>query len=313
MYSPAPAESAASGLLAVVRFGAATPRPAAPLTIDVGLAATDAAAGLVECWHAAGPVTHGRSGSIRHASDGEYLFAVLELDEREHGGVCAAAEIVYAQLRDFQRHSGFPHLLRIWNYMDAINGGEGDEERYRQFCVGRLRGLGDAASESSFPAASALGHQRTTHRLQVYWLAGRVPGQHIENPRQMSAYHYPRTHGPVSPSFARATLSNDGTLLISGTASIVGHLSQHVGDPLAQLDETIRNLATLDATLNDKAPPERYLLKVYVREPEHMDAVAARIRTAFPQCPALFLAADICRRELLLEIEAMRLVAGHDG
>lgn len=312
-YSSSDIASSPDGLLAAIRFGTATAahtHPATPLTVHVQLEPLQleagANAGLIECWRATGPVTQGQSGPIRYASDARHLFAACELDEREHGGVRATAQAIYEQLSRFQRHSPFPHLLRVWNYMDAINGGEGDEERYRQFCVGRLLGLGDA-TESSFPAASALGHQHTTHRLQVYWLASRAPGKHIENPRQVSAYRYPRSHGPVSPSFARATLSQDGTLLISGTASIVGHLSQHAGDPLAQLDEIIRNLATLSATLEAKTQPEACLFKIYVRDPAQVDAIAQRMRAAFPRCPMLVLAADICRKELLLEIEAITL------
>jgi chorismate lyase/3-hydroxybenzoate synthase len=33
----------------------------------------------------------------------------------------------------------------MWNYLDAINENDGDEERYRQFCLGRARGLGAVA------------------------------------------------------------------------------------------------------------------------------------------------------------------------
>lgn len=312
-YSRADVESSPGGLLAAVRFGAtAAAHVEAPLAVHVQLEPSQldagAAAGLIECWRATGPVTVGQSGSIRYASDTHHLFAVSELDEREHGGIRHAAQAIYSELRSFHRQSEFPHLLRIWNYMDAINSGEGDEERYRQFCVGRFQGLGDA-TESNYPAASALGHQHATHRLQVYWIACRAPGRHIENPRQVSAYRYPRTHGPVGPSFARATLSLDGALLISGTASIVGHLSQHAGDPLAQLDEIIRNLATLGATLDGRTPPENCLFKIYVRDPAHIDVIAQRMQAAFPRCPLLILAADICRKELLLEIEAIRLTA----
>jgi chorismate lyase/3-hydroxybenzoate synthase len=314
-YAPAgPGSILPDGLLAAVRFGAATTAAPAqsspqPLCIDVRLEPLLPAT-YAECWWASGPVAQGRIGSIRYASDTQHLFAISEVDERECD-VCAAAEIIYAEMRRFQQRSGFPHLLRIWNYIDAINDGAGDQERYRQFCVGRVRGLGDATGEN-YPAATAIGHQHTTQRLQVYWLAGRTPGTYIENPRQVSAYHYPRAHGPVSPTFARATLTRDGTLLISGTASIVGHLSKHVGDPLAQLDETLRNLAILGAPVQHsgvdcKAQPENSLLKVYVRDAKNIDAVVERVRAAFPRSPALFLAADICRSELLLEIELLRL------
>jgi len=299
------------GLLAAVRFGPATADKHVsdgPLRIDVGLTPLAATADT-ELWWATGPVVHGSHGAIRYAHDDRRLIAILELDEREHGGITGAAAAAYTQMRRFQQQSSFPHLLRIWNYLDAINKGAGDLERYREFCVGRTHGLGNAAA-ASYPAATGIGHQHPTHRLQVYWLAGRAPGKSIENPRQVSAYRYPRDHGPASPTFARATLATDGSLLISGTASIVGHVSQHGGDPLAQLDETLRNLAAV----NERADALRAahsrptdLFKVYLRDPACLDTVAKKLQQAFPRSTAIYLAADICRRELLLEIECLRL------
>ncbi len=168
----------------------------------------------------------------------------METDEREHGGIAAAAEFAYGEIRRFQARSGFPHLLRMWNYFDAINDGNGDEERYRQFVIGRARGLAGTAHEP-YPAATAIGHPHTTHRLQVYWLAGRQPGvADRESPADERVSISARAR-PVSPGFARAMLVADGTLLISGTASIVGHESRHAGDAREQLEEIVRNLAAL--------------------------------------------------------------------
>jgi chorismate lyase/3-hydroxybenzoate synthase len=286
---------AADGVLAAVRFDSSAAVPADSLTIDVRLAKLRGPA--IELWRATGAVRRGRSGIVRHASDDHCLFGVAETDEREHGGIAAAAEFVYREIHGFQNRSGFPHFLRMWNYFDSINAGDGDDERYRQFVIGRARGL-DGAAHAQYPAATAIGQQQTTHRLQVYWLAGRQPGEPIENPRQVSAYRYPRVHGPVSPGFARATLAADGTLLISGTASIVGHESRHPGDAREQLEEIVRNLAAL---------PGRALrlLKVYVREPALLEMVAERLREGCPGSEVVFLAGDICRRELLVEIEAV--------
>lgn len=315
-----PGAALPTGLLAAVRFGPVTAdepavgSPTDPLLIDVGLtplsASTQrAAATETELWWASGAVRQGRMGAIRYAHDDRHLFAVLELDEREHGGINATAAAAYEQLRRFQQQSAFPHLLRVWNYLDAINQGAGDLERYREFCVGRTRGLADA-STASYPAATGIGHQQDTGRLQIYWLASCEAGRHIENPRQVSAYRYPRDHGPASPTFARATLASDGTLLISGTASIVGHVSQHGNDPLAQLDETLRNVAAMHESadgLRAARPDARDLLKVYLRNAGHLGLVRARLQHAFPGSPAIYLAADICRGELLLEIECLRL------
>ena len=289
------APTAADGVLAVVRFDASPAVATNSLTVDVRCARLRGPA--VEIWRADGTVSRGRSGIVRYASDDHCLFAVVETDEREHGGIAAAAEFAYGEIRGFQARSGFPHLLRMWNYFDAVNDGNADEERYRQFVIGRARGLAGTAHEP-YPAATAIGHTHTTHRLQVYWLAGRQPGVPIENPRQMSAYRYPREHGPVSPGFARAMLVADGTLLVSGTASIVGHESRHAGDAREQLEEVVRNLAALPT-------PDYRLLKVYLRDPALVDVVEERLRAAYPGCEVVFLAGDICRRELAVEIEAV--------
>src|SRR3546814_18388385 len=83
-----------------------------------------------------------------------------------------------------------PHLLRVWHYLDAITFGDGDAERYREFCVGRARGLGDFAPHA-LPAATAIGGCDAARVLQVYRLPARTPRLPVENPRQ-------GTHGRAS-------------------------------------------------------------------------------------------------------------------
>ena len=277
----------------------------APLTIDLRLERLGGPS--AEIWYANGPTRAGREGIVRYAHDDELLVALVEEDERAYGGVCSTAKELYASMRQFQEHCGFPHLLRMWNYFDAINEGEGDAERYRQFCVGRALGLGSLGGKK-LPAATAIGRQQTTHHMQVFWVAARSNGVAIENPRQVSAYHYPRTHGPVSPSFSRAMVTPDRTLLVSGTASIVGHVSQHEGDAQAQLEETLRNIATVTAHAGAKhhTAHRQDLLKVYVRDAKLVPMIAERLREAYPGASPIFLAGDICRSELLLEIECIQ-------
>jgi len=303
----APGAAIEAPLLAAITFGPQPPQLAAPLHVQVDLEPLGGTA-KVEYWVARGDVTTGRAGAVRYAHDEHFLFAAIDLDESEHSGILTAAEHAYRAALEFQKQSAYPHLLRMWNFMDRINEGEGDLERYRQFCVGRARGLGEAAGDQ-YPAATAIGRQQPTQRLQVFWLAGRVPGIAVENPRQVSAYRYPRVYGPASPSFSRATALTDGSLLVSGTASIVGHISRHPDDPIAQTDETLRNLEVLIERAQEHrsaAAAAARLLKVYVRNPLHAEAIADRIRSAYPADEVIVLAADICRRELLLEIECVR-------
>ena len=313
-YQPLPFTATNAPVLAAIRFGVKTTTTLgdAALTIDVGLEPLQGPA-VAELWFASGPVCTGQWSDshfdalgvrIRYAQDEHHLFAVLELDEREHGGILLTAERAYAAIQAFQAQSAFRHLLRMWNYMDAINEGAGDMERYRQFCVGRGRGLG--AVTQAYPSASALGRHIPDNVLQVFWLAGKVSGKAIENPRQVSAYHYPRVHGPVSPTFARALVSPDETVLISGTASIVGHVSQHHDDPMEQLEETVRNLAALIPHVG-RTPGSsgNDVFKIYVRDREMTPKLAERLRQLYPKGEFVFVAADVCRRELLVEIEAV--------
>ena len=209
------------------------------------------------------------------------------------------------------RSRGYPHLLRTWNYLDGITYGDGDAERYRRFCIGRARGIGDV-NPDTLPAATAIGRVDGARRLQVYWLAARTPGTPLENPRQVSAYRYPRQHGPQPPSFARAMLPASAAmpLLLSGTAAVVGHESRHAESVAAQLDETLINLDSLLGAAHARRPalPAHFgphtRLKVYVRDREQLAEVAALLRARLdPAVPRLVLHAAICRRELRLEID----------
>jgi chorismate lyase/3-hydroxybenzoate synthase len=199
-----------------------------------------------------------------------------------------AARIAYDEILRTTRERGYPHLLRVWNHVRDINEGAGESERYKRFCAGRHDAF-DAAQwgKDRLPAASAVGiHQRGLH---IYYLAAQTPGRQIENPRQVSAYDYPEQYGRRSPSFARATVFN-GMLFIAGTSSIVGHETMHAADVGAQLG--CRGLGDLTH------------VKLYLRNAADVE-IASALRAAIPHARLLVLEADICRRELLLEIEAV--------
>jgi len=295
-------------VLATLVYGATPPRTDDPRVVHVGFATADGAP-AVEVWRAPGEVTTGRSGNILFSRHCEYLFGSLELLEQEHGGLQEAAEAAYRMLVEFQYRQPQCHLLRIWNHLHAINEGEGDLERYRQFCIGRSRGLGDMRSEH-LPAGTAVGRRDRAGLLQVCWLAGRQPGQPVGNPRQIHAYEYPRQYGPAPPSFSRAMLLANGELIVSGTASIVGHESLHGGNLEAQIEETLTNLRELrqagDQMIARRPRVDRddtaVAVKVYLRCGD-----AAKVHRILSGLKGmknlLMLEADICRKELLVEIE----------
>lgn len=308
--SPADTEPAADVLMEI-HFGGDAHFVAHPQRVQVSLMPLHGV-GTREVWRGRGKVHCGRQGLVRYSEDDDYLFGVIEIDESAHADIAAVAATAYAQLSAFQAASGKPHLLRIWNYFDAITAGVGDAERYKLFCAGRADGLG-AQPLRSLPAATAIGRRDGSPRLQVYWLAAKASGQAIENPRQISAYHYPRQYGRVAPKFARATLNAAGELLISGTASVVGHATHHDGDLRAQLAETLLNIDTLLAQAHARdarCPPaftESTLLKVYLRHADMCATVVAELQSKLPHgVSILVLEADICRSDLLIEIDGLQ-------
>jgi chorismate lyase / 3-hydroxybenzoate synthase len=304
-----PAAPLPPALLAAVTFGEPGTYSDELRHINVGLAPLRDRQ-LAELWHGNGPVTTGREGFIRYAADPDHLFGIIELDERRHAGIAEAAEAAYAAIRHFLRGSGHPHLLRTWNHFNDINGGFGDRERYRQFCIGRAAGMGDWLAEA-YPAATAIGRRDGDPTLQIYWLSGRVPGIPLQNPRQVNPYRYPRRYGPAAPQFSRAMLVAEKLLMISGTASIVGHASHHREDARAQLAETLANLDSLlqkAASTAPQVPPRlgpNSLLKIYVRDRQALTEVETMLQERFPGTPRIILAGDICRRDLLIEADCM--------
>jgi chorismate lyase / 3-hydroxybenzoate synthase len=271
-----------------------------------------AGAPLHEVWSAGAAASYGSQEDIAFAQSGSLLFGTLTLRQRAGESLEAATAAAYARVFALLSARGAPYLLRVWNYLGGINRDEDGLERYRRFSLGRHDAFIAAGRKITrdAPAACALG--TTSDCLVICFVASGEPGVPLENPRQVSAYRYPPQYGPRSPTFARALLHQSGerqTLFISGTASIVGHLSLHPGDARAQARETVANLRALFAQAADKGFPEQgsqRFLKVYVRHSQDLPVIRSELGQAFTQGEQIaYLQADICRSDLLLEIEGV--------
>jgi hypothetical protein len=281
------------------------PDPGAPLLASAGAAFDVWFDGMATRQH----------GCVRFVVEGEWLYGCAEAHAA--AGLQEAARRAYADLFHVLGQSASSHLLRLWNYFPGINADGGGAERYWQFNAGRQQAFIEAR-RSAFegaPAACALGTQAGP--LRVYFLAGRIPPVAIENPRQISAYRYPDAYGPSAPTFSRAALADVGAhrtaLFISGTASIVGHATVHIGDIRLQAEESLTNIAAIRAVAGERAgvsfPAEALTYTLYVRRPTDLAVVREVFeREVGPHSgaarSAIYLQADICRADLLVEIEA---------
>jgi len=277
---------------------------------------------VCEVWRSVGPCNSGTAGLVHYRTNGQFVFGRVTLAEAGTGttagdgnGLRLASERVYAELFRCLATLGFAHIIRIWNYLPEINREVGGLERYRQFNEARQRAFKAFRGQvnGNVPAACALGSP-PGGSLVVYFLAGADPGIAIESPRQIAAYNYPPQYGAFSPTFARATLTRapeQPMLFVSGTASIVGHRTLHAGNVLAQTRETLVNIRALVAEANRIAgrqlfAAEQLKYKAYLRHPGDMRIVADELRRALrPPEPIVYLNADVCRADLLVEIEAV--------
>ncbi|MBW0169192.1 MAG: hypothetical protein KXJ61_03105 [Hydrogenophaga sp.] len=250
------------------------------------------------------------------------LYGVIEQHEADFPATAQGAPLQHASQALYERvfrllqAQGTPHLWRVWNYLARINDASHGLERYRQFNLGRHEAFVQARRETGgqVPAACAIGVAHGP--LSVAFLAGNSPLVPLENPRQVSAWHYPAQYGPRAPTFSRAALAypcDQEALFISGTASIVGHETVHPGDVAAQCHETVRNIACLVDEANRvrrSAPP--FSLgglshRAYVRHAADAQTVQHTLAPLLQGAPLVLVQADICRADLLVEIECQAI------
>lgn len=274
---------------------------------------------LIESWWYRGDVSYSRSGNVRLAECRDYTAAIIWKDTKVDADICELTRQSYEELIGAVRTTSHPKLVRIWNYFDDINEGEDDFEEYRRFCMGRAEAFEalDIHDESS-PTGTAIG-TRNGGGLALIAIASNRDFQPVENPRQTSAFLYPRQYGPRSPKFSRGgllSLDSHDLFLISGTAAVVGHESNHPFNTSLQAEETIRNLERLcDETSGLRPGKAQFFvdrnsfLRVYLKNPEDYHAVRKMLKTVLKGFDrrVIFLHGTICRRELMVEIEGVNI------
>jgi chorismate lyase / 3-hydroxybenzoate synthase len=278
-----------------------------------------------EVWLADKPVARRVEHGVAYAQTGDVLFGCITVAQDGDTALEDVTRDAYGRIFDGIDAHKMPHLCRVWHYLPAINSPEQAMERYRRFSLGRHEAFVEKGRAIALdaPAASALGSHAegelgAQRDLVIYFVAMATPGTPIENPRQVSAYHYPEQYGPRSPTFARALIApgDKGAFYVSGTASIVGHETRHAEDVVAQTRETIANIRALQLKGERHGFSSQNTvshMKVYVRHAEDFSAVKCEVDAAFSaneRVDVVYLQADICRRDLLVEIEIITHAEG---
>ncbi len=224
-------------------------------------------------------------------------------------------------------------VLRTWLYLGDIVGEEGDTQRYKELNRARTdayegvdflkTSLLIPRESQVFPASTGIGTQGRELRFGcIAFHTGRtdVHAVPLENPRQTSAFDYATKYSPKSPKFSRGMAlarGDDATIFVSGTASITRSETRHTGDAGAQAAETLDNIEALISADNlsrhglhgfgATAASNLAVARIYVKRLEDIRRVRAVCEERLGGVPLIFTQADVCRPELLVEIEGIAL------
>ncbi|MGL4594372.1 MAG: hypothetical protein ACRCUY_06545 [Thermoguttaceae bacterium] len=243
-----------------------------------------------------------------------------------------AFEQLKTQLK--QNEFAVSQIIRTWIYQGHLVLAEGNSQRYKELNRARtdffenvdfLQGyLPQKYKESNhvtvYPASTGIGADDMDLVIGAVAIATdrddfiAVP---LENPNQTSAFDYGAVYSPQSPKFSRAmavATKNTALIFVSGTASITESESRYENDPVRQTELTLDNIAALISGSNleahgvhgfDTSLSDMAIVRVYVKRPAELELIRKVCEKRLGKIPILYTIADVCRPELLVEIEGI--------
>lgn len=269
-----------------------------------------------------------RSDAERVVRHGDYLTIDEEILS---GGIYAPttmhigeqARVIFERMDQILKAEGVAteDIVRQWNYIEQITHLAPEGQHYQLLNDERSRFYSMSEWSNGYPAATGIGAQ--TGGLTIMFDAVRGSAncsKAVDNPLQVSAHAYSQqvlinncdTH-KTTPKFERAryVAADKGSVYISGTAAIRGEEScRH--DVVEQTALTMENIDYLVSRENlaksgveNPHQMEYSTLRVYLKHREDLQPVVEWMDEHYPQTDTLYLWADICREELLIEIEGI--------
>ena len=226
----------------------------------------------------------------------------------------------------------FADVVRQWNYVEDIlsigDDARDQNQHYQILNDVRSKYYSESEFRNGYPAATGIGANAGGLILEFYAIhaSPAVEVIPVRNPKQTDAYYYsdnvlkgagPEKHNKnTTPKFERAKYSNVngvGSIFISGTASIQSEETLGKGNTRMQAEITLENISNLTSRKNllktgIRATLERFkytFIRVYIKHKRDLSVVRNICESHFGNIPVHYLLADICRDDLLLEIEGV--------
>ncbi len=272
--------------------------------------------------------------SIVRIGDFKEIHAAGLTDYNLNKKTADLSEEAFSYMKDVLDQEGmtFSDVVRQWNYIEDIVGTVTDpgsiRQNYQEFNDVRSQYYQTSDFKNGYPSATGIG--MNTGGVVIEFIAV-SPHKDItilplSNPRQVDAHVYSEkvlvgdslesSTQKASPKFERAKLvfSPHGSLIfISGTAAILGQATSKDNNVENQTQTTIDNILALVSRENIKDSGFREditvsspsFIRVYVKEESKISVVKNICEDHFGQIPSLYLVSDICREDLLVEIEGV--------
>jgi enamine deaminase RidA (YjgF/YER057c/UK114 family) len=219
------------------------------------------------------------------------------------------------------------NIIRQWNYIEKIayvDEAQDTPQNYQDFNDVRARYYDQVRFDHGYPAATGIGQDTGGVIISLIALSDSpmITLKPIANPGQIDAHRYSEmvlkgnSAQKCTPKFERAKLVTIGSrnyIYVSGTASILGEKTVHEGDVEKQTLTTIENIKRLFSKENQKKLGLDFEmeeiqfshLRVYVKYKEDIPAVEKVCEAELNSKSSLYLVSDVCRENLLVEIEGV--------
>jgi enamine deaminase RidA (YjgF/YER057c/UK114 family) len=214
----------------------------------------------------------------------------------------------------------FDDVVRQWSYIDNILQIENGSQGYQAFNEARSRVFKKTNFTNGFPAATGIGASGGGVFIEAIALSSftsKLTIKSFHNPLQAEAFTYSQAllepHKEIAtkspPLFVRGKSVQEKdieTIFVSGTASIIGEKTAYEDNFEGQLRTTFTLIDKLIET-NSMDIKSRIKVadnfRVYLKRSEYAPLAKQVCGELFPNSPIVFLIADVCRNNLLVEIE----------
>lgn len=244
---------------------------------------------------------------------GRFLYAG-GLHSSSGDDISAGSVGIFNVLGNILRGEGFnvDSIVRQWNYIGNITSfDDSGNQHYQMFNNARTDFYSSWVWSDGYPAATGIGTSGQSVVVDadaVMLKCADFEIRPIDNKLQIAAHAYSENvlekadTGLTTPKFERAKslgYGNERMVYVSGTAAIRGEKSI-TDDVVEQLHVTMENIRQLTGDSEIK------LLRIYLKNEEDYEVVH-QIMAEYQNISQSYLLADVCRDELLIEIEGVAI------